>query len=367
METTQVHASIAARNIKGIRNFNAEKYEQLSMLGIHIDGRKISQIMAAMDSIQGPVTTSSIISPVQFLQAWLPGQVFTLTQARKADEAIGYDVVGSWADEQVVQAVVEPDGTAAIYTGYSNSPLSSFNINYAVNTIVRFETAMMVEPLEAERAAKANTSADSIKRYACTRELEISRNIVAIFGYNNGLGLTYGILNTPGLPSYVNVPNGDAGSPFWSLKTTLNIIHDIQLAASQLQTQSGDNIDPAVTPTTLLIPTKVAVYLTTVTDLGYSVKEWLQKNYPAMRVVSIPEFNTANAGVGVFYLYADRIDNGQDNSTDNGKTFSQNIQSKFMINGVEQTAKGVLTDFVSATAGTMLKRPYGVVRYSGIC
>jgi hypothetical protein len=44
----------------------------------------------------------------------------------------------------------------------------------------------------------------------------------------------------------------------------------------------------------------------------------------------------------------------------------QVVPAKFQALGVEKQAKAYVEDYANATAGCMLKRPYGVVRYSGI-
>lgn len=363
---TKIHAAIPAQNIKGIKNFNVEEYPALSQIGIHISGEIIQKMSKAMDSIQPPVTTPSISTPVQFLQSWMRGVVWILTQARKIDEAIGINIVGSYSDEEVVQTILERLGVAQPYTGYQNVPLSNFNLNYAKSTIVRFESGMFVENLEAERASKVNVSADNAKREACIQELEIARNNVGWSGFNDGLGLTYGLLNAPDLPAYQTVANGDNGTPEWSTKSMLNICADLRVAASQLQNQSGDNVDPTIVPCTLLVPTNAVNFLSTQSDFGYSVKNYVRDNYPFWRVVSAPQLNAANGGAGVFYLFADKNVSGQDISTDDGATFAQNVQTKFLVNGVEKQAKGYLEDYLNATAGVMCKRPFLVTRWTGI-
>jgi hypothetical protein len=95
-----------------------------------------------------------------------------------------------------------------------------------------------------------------------------------------------------------------------------------------------------------------------------SVADWLKKTYPNMRVVVAPELAAANGGANVFYLYADEINDGD--SDDGGQTFIQIVPTKFKTLGVEKRAKNYLEDYANATAGIMLKRPYAVVRRSGI-
>ncbi len=374
-QVSTVRANVPANRTRAIRNFDCKFADELPLLGIDISARQVTEMQkyysgrgSAMDATQPMTTTPSIGVPVQFMQAWIPGVVFICTQARHIDKAIGFKLIGDWADEQVVQTILERVGVAQPYTEYQNVPESGYNLNYVYNTIVNFESGMFVGNKEAARAAKVNVSADNAKRNACTQELEISRNYIGFYGFNNGQNLTYGIFNTPGLPAYQTVANGDNGTPQWSTKTFLNITADIRTAANTLQTQAGDLVDPRETPTTLFLPTNVMAYLTTVTDFGITVEDWIKKCYPAMRIVSAPQLNTANGGVGVFYLFADKMDTGadEDGSTDDGSVFSQNIQTKFLVNGVEKLAKGYLEDYLNSTAGVMCKRPFLVTRWSGI-
>ena len=51
---------------------------------------------------------------------------------------------------------------------------------------------------------------------------------------------------------------------------------------------------------------------------------------------------------------------------DGGRTFDQIVPAKLKSLGVEQRAKSYVEDYTNATAGVMLKRPWAVVRRSGI-
>jgi hypothetical protein len=149
----------------------------------------------------------------------------------------------------------------------------------------------------------------------------------------------------------------------WSQKTFLEITADIRTAIVGVRTTSQDIIDPETTNITLGLPTNAVDRLSTTSDFGISVREWLTKTYPRVRVVSAPQFNTANGGAGVFYLYAERV---VDLSTDDGGTFAQIVPSKFEVVGVAKAAKGFEEDYSNACAGVLLKRPYAVYRASGI-
>ena len=71
----------------------------------------------------------------------------------------------------------------------------------------------------------------------------------------------------------------------------------------------------------------------------------------------------ANGGANVFYLYAERVEDG---STDGGNVIAQMVPVRFMSLGTERTAKGQIEDFTNALAGVMCKRPWAVVRRSGL-
>lgn len=366
---SQELSHIDGRNIAPLNFTQVEQFAELRQLGIALDESDVEDMLEGamkygMDSIQQGVTTASISNPIQFLQNWLPGFVKVMTAARKIDELIGITTSGAWEDEQVVQGVLENTGVAVPYGDYTNVPFSSWNVNWVPRTVVRFESGMKVGRLEEARAAKIKVNSGESKRESCGLELEIQRNAVGFYGFNSGANLTYGFLNDPNLPAYITVANTGSGSTTtWSTKTFLNIVADLRAAFVQLRTQSQDTIDPETTPITLAVATNCVDFLTVTSDFGISVRDWLRKAYPNTRVVSAPQLNSANGGANVFDLFAERV---SDLSTDDGRTFAQIVPAKFLVLGVDQKTKGYEEDYSNGTAGVMVKRPYAVVRYTGI-
>ena len=360
------HFHIPARNV---RPFPKEKvnYDIAKKLGFGFrEGMRTVMDMAAaygMDAVQTGVTTPNVPSLYQFLQNWLPGQVYISTAARKIDELAGISTIGAWEDESIVQEVLEPTAYAVPYGDYTNVPLADWNLSYVPRTVVRFELGMRVGTLEEARAGRVNVGSANSKRIACGQGLEIARNLVGFNGYNSGNDNTYGFLNDPGLSGYVTVANGAAASPLWSKKTFLEIQQDILAAFVALRNNTKGIVDPARTPVTLALPTNAIDYLSKTSDFGISVWDWLRQTYPKTRVQDAIQLNTANGNVGVFYLYADEV---SDFSTDDGRTWVQVVPTKFMVLGVAKLAKGFEEDYANSTAGCMCKRPYAVTRYSGI-
>lgn len=379
-DESRVHSSLSGRHWKqfSVTPEQVEQYNELRSIGIGFDASYVAELVntlrmaATMDNndvglqpAPGQIqTVASVPTLVQFLQAWLPGFVNFITAARKIDELIGMATVGSWEDEQIVQGMLEPTGNATPYGDYNDIPFTSWNTNFEWRTVVRFEMGLMVGLLEEARAARIRVNSSGEKRGQAARALDIQRNRVGFYGFNDGAGRTYGFLNDPSLPGYQTLPNGVSGSAAWSTKTFNEITADIRVALAALQIQSFDTVDVEKTPITLAIPMGTNQYLTVTQSVGgISVREWIRENYPNLRILTAPELVDANGGLSAMYVFAESIDDG---SSDDGKTFIQVVPSKFQALGVEKRAKAYVEDYANATAGVMCKRPYLVVRYTGL-
>lgn len=377
LQVTKIHRALDARQVRPINDPNfingiqvgrgGYNWDALAKnLGIHLGPREVRGMMDAarndrqifgMDGLEPPVSSPSIVTPIQFLQEWLPGFVEVITAARKIDELVGMVTAGEWHYTQVVQSVKELLGLAQVYGDYTNVPRADWNTNFVTRTIVRFEQGMQVGVLSEAIAAEINVNDGANKRESCALALEIVRNLIGFFGYQSGAGQTYGFLNDPSLAGYTNFANGN-----WASATFLQITADIRTMFAKLRTQSLDNINPRDIKTTLALATDVVDYMTVTSDFNISVETWLKDNYPMCRVVSAPELDLANGGANVAYLYADKI---KDSSTDGGQTFIQIVPAKFKVLGVSKQTKGYEESYSNATTGITVKRPWAVVRFSG--
>ncbi len=364
---SRVHSKIKGRDVRpfAMTKIGDQAVAALAQIGIHIQPEIVHKQVAALmtvgdASFVAPITTASNATPLQFLQAWLPGFVKVLTAARKIDTCIGISTVGQWHDQEIVVGVVEPSGTAAEYGDYTNIPLASWNVNFERRTVVRGELGMTVGNLEEARASAMKLSTAEEKRQSAAIALEIMRNAIGFSGWSSGANRTYGILNDPNLPAYGTITG------VWSGKAFLAICSDIRTMIATLRTQSQDQINPEDVNMVMLLPTTVVDFLSTTSDFGISVRDWLTQTYPKIRIESAPELVAANAGANAVYLYAEEIDSSIDGSTDGGDVFQQMVQSKFITLGVEKRAKSYVEDYANATAGVICKRPYAVVRNSGL-
>lgn len=324
---------------------------------------QLAKIGIGMDSALVGPAGGNLGAPLQNLQNWLPGVVRKVTTVRNADALMGVQTAASWEDEEIIQTAAELTGKAELYGDVTNIPLAGYNATYERRSIIRFEQGVMIGTLEEARAAKANISMAVEKRAAAAESLDIIRNRVAFYGYNQPDTRVFGFLNDPGLPAYANVAAGGGGGLTWAVKTFLEITRDIREMVTALVTQSGGRIRPQDTDMTLALPLGFEEYMGVTSDFGVSVADWLSKTYPRIRVETAPELAGANGGANVAYLYAERV---ADSGTDGGEVIAQIVPARFQALGTEKRAKGVVEDYTNALAGVMVKRPYGCVRRSGL-
>lgn len=354
---TQIHSSFTGRELIARGPLQLTQDEALAAIG------QLKTIGFGFDTALVGPAGNSLGAPLQMLQTWMPGVVRQATQVRNIDALIGVQTIGAWDDEEVVQTASELTGKAELYGDITNIPLANYVASYERRSVLRWEQGIMLGKLEEARASRQNISMDVEKRAAAAESLDINRNRVGFYGYNQPDTRVFGFLNDPLLPAYVTVAAGTGGTT-WATKTFAEITTDIRGAVTALITQSGGRIRPQDTDMVLALPLGFEQYMgVTTTANGYSVAEWLQKTYPRIRIESAPELAGANGGANVFYLYAERV---QDGSTDGGEVIAQMVPVRFMSLGVEQRAKGRVEDFTNALAGVMVKRPWAVVRRTGI-
>jgi hypothetical protein len=310
-------------------------------------------------SLQPTISPNSIAVPAQFLQNFLPGQVLVQTTKMSADEIIGLNIIGTWEDEELVQRQMEYTGQPVIYSDFESTPQSSWNQIFESRTIVRFLEGMQVGDLESLRSAKAFVDSASEKRNAAAVALNRLRDTIAWYGFNNGVNRTYGLLNEPSLLPYLTLPTGN-----WATATYDQIIRDLMYIATNARTQSGGHFEPSTMECIMPLPINVIGYLGVTTISGYSVMDWLARNFPKLQLISNVEFQLAFGGLNVGYLYPRSV--VVDGSTDNGSVIDQNVPVTFRFNGSRRDTTYLEESYSMATAGVMVKRPLYVTRFAGI-
>lgn len=378
MKLSKLHAHYGPGEVASIAldskdvNLLAKNPTALTEIGLGLDELGVLKMIkndagvsAAMDAaLTTSLTPASITTPVQFLQNWLPGAVHIVTAPRVIDDLVGITIQGSWEDEEIVQRVLEHKSEAQVYGDFTDIPFTSWNQQYERRTVIRFEEGMRVTKLEEARAARVQVNSAQEKRYAAMESLEIERNRVGFNGFNGGANRTYGFLNDTDLPNYVTLPDGAGSSSQFADKTYLEITSDLTLMAQTLRNQSNGRVRPDKDKCILAIAQDAYdALIGTTTDFGMSVMQWIRETYKGWEVISVPELSDANGGDSVIYLYAMGV---ADSGSDDQATFVQVVPTKFQSLGTDQRVKGYEEGYTNATAGIMTKRPYAIVRFTGV-
>lgn len=356
--TTEIRQRFEPHQLYGYAIDESTTWADLEKFGISASKKALQK---AMDAFPEMFTTASVATPIQFLQFLKPEVITQLTTKRDIDELVGVTMAGTWADEEIVQGIVELLGQARPYGDKANPDLASYNTNYEKRTIVRFEEALETGVLEDERASKARLNNKGIKKDAVAEILEIARNLVGYYGYVDGDNKTYGFLNEPNLPAYISVASGAGASTLWKNKTYNEITKDLIEAISSLQVKTGNNYNPLTIEATLAMSLSSYQYMNTQNSLGTkTVLQWLKETYPKIEVKASAFLDGVNGGANVFYLYANKLGAKQQ------PVIEQNVQDKMRFLGLFNGGKFVREFYSNATAGCMVLQPVGIVRYTGI-
>lgn len=146
----------------------------------------------------------------------------TGTQVRNIDEIAGITTVGRWEDELISVRVAEPAAKAELYGDSTNIPLADYRQSIESRGVVRFEQGFQVGKLEEARQSAIGYQAADEKRRAATESLDISRNQVGFYGFNQPDTNVYGLLNDPSLPAYLTTGTPWLTATFDQLVTEFN-------------------------------------------------------------------------------------------------------------------------------------------------
>lgn len=369
-QVAKVRSYVSGRTLSASKPVNASKFtakemqEALttldSMFGVNFG----NDVMRTFDAAIGSPMAANGTLPWNLLN-WLPGAIKRLTQVRKIDEVAGMTTAGDWSDEEVIQRSIEFTSNPQLYGDSTNIPLSNYSPDYIKSKVVRYEQGSGVGLLAAARAVKNGDNPKEYSRDAAFEGLEIYRNLIGFFGFDNGGGSsqTFGVFNNPDLPAYFTLPADSSGNVTWATKDFNGITEDVALTVSNLTLSSGGHIDDT-TPMTMILPLSCNQYLAKRNSLGnLSVRMWIKETYPNLRIVLVPEADKVNGGLNAMYLFADKV---PDSGTDNGSVIEQIVPAKLMALKVEVKTKITIEDYVTATAGVIVKRPYAIVRATGL-
>jgi hypothetical protein len=202
---------------------------------------------------------------------------------------------GDWTTERLEFPVRAISGSMSPYTDFSNKGKSGVNFTFVPRDVYRMQTTIQYGDLETAVMDSAKLDLVGSKRVSIAQNVAIAFNRMGFFGNVNPSGTflskTYGLLNDPNLNASVPVANGAAGSSLWANKTAEEIFADIVGSYALLENQTGNNVHPN-DKFVLALDGFSSAYLNKANQYGLTAKMMMKENYPNMRVVVAPEYQT---------------------------------------------------------------------------
>jgi hypothetical protein len=219
----------------------------------------------------------------------------------KAAEVLGEQKKGDWLTDTVMFPVVEHTGEVSSYDDYSEQGRAGANTNWPQRQNYVFQTVLNYGDREVERAGLGRINwiaeieaagADILNRYT---------NHVYLFGVQ-GLQ-NYGLTNDPNLPAALApATKANTGVTWFTAggapnATANEVYNDIVALFAALVNANNGNVDKS-TPMTLAMSPGSEVALTFTNSFNVNVEDLLKKNFPNLKVVSIPQYGTGQAEFG---------------------------------------------------------------------
>ncbi len=235
--------------------------------------------------------------PVIFTTGTDPEVYEVLFAPNKAAEVLGERQAGTWVEDTRLFPVAEATGETSSYGDYSANGESGVNANWPARQQYLFQTITQWGEREVDRAALAKINIVAEKDKSAALNLSKFLNFTYLFGVR-GLQ-NYGLMNDPNLTaSLTPAPKAYGGTAWVSggvIRATANEIYlDIQSTFLQLVLQANGLVDRATAMTLVLSPQSDGA-MTATNSFNVNVADLLKKNFPSIKIVSVPQYGLATA------------------------------------------------------------------------
>ncbi len=308
----------------------------------------------AMDAQPTLITAQNVGIPAYLANLLDPRVIRVLTTPMKAAEIAGEKKVGNWTTFTTQFPMVEATGEVTSYGDYSDVGSVGSNYNWVPRQSYHFQTITQFGDRETEIFGLAQINYVSDLNYSSALLLSKFLNQTYLFGV--GTLQNYGWLTDPSLTAPIQPTIKAAGGTTWAVATAGEIYNDVMNLFTQLQTQLQGEIDRD-TPMTLSLSPVVEPRMGQVTAYTLaSVRVAIKDNFPNMKIVKVPEYNTA-AGE-LMQLMVDEIDGD--------KTAYSAFTEKMRAGRVVPELSSFKQKKTSGSWGAIIKRPIAIAQMLGI-
>ena len=293
----------------------------------------------AMDAQPALTTVGNSGIPAWMLNYVDPKLIEVVLQPMKTAEIFGEVKKGDWTTETATFLTVEPTGEVSSYGDYNNNGVSGVNVNFPQRQSYHYQVFTRWGEREVARAGEAKIDYVSRVNEASVNALNRFQNKTYLFGV---AGLqNYGILNDPSLPA------STAAAKTWATSTGEEVYESIRKLFQALLKQTGGKIDMQ-TPMLLVCSPTASVELTKTNQYNVNVADQLKKNFPNLRVETIPEYSAASGEV--VQLIVEELD-GQ-------RTLECGFTEKMRAHNMVLEASSIKQKKSQGTWGAIIYRPF---------
>lgn len=258
----------------------------------YIDSERFGHNFSLAMDAQPALTTVNNAGIPAFLTTFFDPEVTRILFAPlMIEEIAGSSQKGSWVSDIDMFGVVEPAGEASGYGDFNNNGMSDANVNFVARQNYRFQTHVKWGELELEKYGEARINYANEQSQAAAWVLANTANTIGFYGV---AGLqNYGLLNDPNLNASIT----PVGGTTWPTKAAdlvngaNGIYSDIAKIYGQLVLQTNGLVNRKSELVLALSPEREAL-LTTTNGFNVNVSDLLAKNFPNLRVVTAPQYNT---------------------------------------------------------------------------
>lgn len=326
-----------------------------SILGMDSAGQLIG-----MDAAYPLVTAANSGIPAMLSTYIDPKLIEVLIAPMKAAEAAGSErKLGDWTLRTAMFPMVESTGEATSYGDYNNSGSAGVNAQFPQRQSYHYQVVTQWGERELAEMGLAKIDLAARKNMASVLTLNKYQNKTYLYGV---AGLqNYGMLNDPALPADETPVTKAAGGTAWVLPggafnaTALEVLADVAKLFYVLQARNKGLVDRN-SPMTLIMSPESEVALTITNEFNVNVADLLQKNYPGIKIVTVPEYAT-QAGQKV-QLVVDEVE-GQ-------KTWEPAFTEKMRAHPIVVEMSAYKQKKSAGTWGTVIYRPTFVQGMIGV-
>lgn len=316
--------------------------------------------LLAMDAAYPLVTVSNSGIPAMLSTYIDPKLIEVLVAPMKAAEAAGGErKLGDWTLRTAMFPMVESTGESTSYGDYNNSGSAGVNVQFPQRQSYHYQTVTQWGERELADLGLAKIDMAAQKNVATALTLNKYQNKTYLFGVS-GLQ-NYGMLNDPALPADLTPVTKTAGGAAWITPagavnaTALEVLADISKMFYTLQARNKGLIDRS-SPMTLIMSPESEVALTITNEFNVNVADLLKKNYPGIKIVTVPEY--ATAGGQKVQLVVDEIE-GQ-------KTWEPAFTEKMRAHPIIVELSSFKQKKSAGTWGTVVYRPMAISALIGV-